>query len=49
MKDEGQREEVSSEILRLIAPGTPLREGLENVLGAKTGALIRALQERLGK
>ncbi|RAL23305.1 DNA integrity scanning diadenylate cyclase DisA [Thermoflavimicrobium daqui] len=29
-----------SEILRLTAPGTPLREGLDNVLGAKTGALI---------
>lgn len=24
----------------MIAPGTPLREGLDNVLGAKTGALI---------
>lgn len=26
--------------LALVAPGTPLREGLENVLRAKTGALI---------
>lgn len=26
--------------LRLIAPGTPLREGLENILRAKTGGLI---------
>jgi diadenylate cyclase len=27
-------------ILRIMAPGTPLREGLENVLRAKTGGLI---------
>lgn len=27
-------------LLKLVAPGTPLREGLENVLRAKTGALI---------
>ncbi|OPJ54933.1 DNA integrity scanning diadenylate cyclase DisA [Alkalithermobacter paradoxus] len=26
--------------LKILAPGTPLREGLENVLRAKTGALI---------
>ena len=30
------------EILKLVAPGTELREGLENVLKAKTGALIVA-------
>lgn len=29
-----------SDVLRFIAPGTPLREGLENVLRAKTGGLI---------
>ena len=29
-----------TEILKLIAPGTPIREGLENILRAKTGALI---------
>ncbi len=29
-----------TEILKLIAPGTPLREGLDNILKAKTGALI---------
>ncbi|HET7522416.1 MAG TPA: DNA integrity scanning protein DisA, partial [Bacillales bacterium] len=29
-----------SEILRLVAPGTPLREGIDNVLRAKTGGLI---------
>lgn len=28
------------EILKLIAPGTPIRNGLENILNAKTGALI---------
>ncbi len=28
------------DILRLISPGTPIREGLENILKAKTGALI---------
>jgi len=27
-------------VLKLIAPGTPIREGLENILKAKTGALI---------
>ncbi|KRQ86076.1 DNA integrity scanning protein DisA [Caloramator mitchellensis] len=27
-------------VLRLVAPGTPLREGLENILKAKTGGLI---------
>lgn len=28
------------EILRIVAPGTTLREGLDNILKAKTGALI---------
>ncbi|WP_073165132.1 DNA integrity scanning diadenylate cyclase DisA [Desulfofundulus australicus] len=28
------------QLLRTVAPGTPLREGLENILRAKTGALI---------
>lgn len=27
-------------VLKIVAPGTPLREGLENILKAKTGALI---------
>jgi len=40
VKKEDKIEEMSNEILRLIAPGTALREGLDNVLGAKTGALI---------
>ncbi|UTR12483.1 DNA integrity scanning diadenylate cyclase DisA [Evansella sp. LMS18] len=29
-----------SEVLQLISPGTPLREGIDNVLRAKTGGLI---------
>jgi diadenylate cyclase len=40
VKEEGRNEPMSNDILRLIAPGTPFREGLDNVLGAKTGALI---------
>ncbi|TCS94233.1 DNA integrity scanning diadenylate cyclase DisA [Hazenella coriacea] len=40
MKEEATKETVISETLRLIAPGTAFREGLDNVLGAKTGALI---------
>ena len=27
-------------ILKILCPGTPLREGLENILRAKTGGLI---------
>ncbi len=34
------RETEVVEILKLIAPGTPIREGLENILKAKTGALL---------
>lgn len=29
-----------TEVLKTVAPGTPIREGLENILKAKTGALI---------
>ncbi|MDF2724392.1 MAG: dna integrity scanning protein disa [Paenibacillus sp.] len=39
MKEDTKRD-VMTQILRLVAPGTPFREGLENVLRAKTGALI---------
>ena len=39
MKD-GKHQEALSEILRFVAPGTPFREGLENVLRAETGGLI---------
>ncbi len=28
------------EILKKIAPGTPIRDGLENILKARTGALL---------
>ncbi|MCT4586084.1 MAG: DNA integrity scanning diadenylate cyclase DisA [Peptostreptococcaceae bacterium] len=34
------KDEKSLNFFKMIAPGTPLREGLENVLRAKTGALI---------
>lgn len=34
------KEEDIIETLKLVAPGTSLREGLENILRAKTGALI---------
>jgi len=34
------KDEVITEILKLIAPGTKIREGLENILKAKTGGLI---------
>ena len=34
------KEDPISEILKKIAPGTPIREGLENILKAKTGALL---------
>lgn len=36
---EEQKEQID-EMLTRIAPGTALREGLDNILGAKTGALI---------
>ena len=29
-----------TDLLKLIAPGTPIRDGLENILRAKTGALL---------
>jgi len=29
-----------TEVLKLISPGTAIRDGLENILKAKTGALI---------
>ena len=34
------KEDKITEILKLIAPGTPIRYGLENILRAKTGALL---------
>lgn len=38
--DEKSRSTFINEVLKLVAPGTPLREGLDNVLRAKTGGLI---------
>ena len=35
-----KKEELITEVLKTIAPGTPIRDGLENILKAKTGALI---------
>ena len=35
----GKEDNVTA-ILKLIAPGTPIRDGLENILRAKTGALL---------
>ncbi|MCL6454737.1 MAG: DNA integrity scanning diadenylate cyclase DisA [Alicyclobacillus sp.] len=40
MRDENLRETTIHKILRLVAPGTALREGIENILRAKTGGLI---------
>ncbi len=33
-------QETMNQLLQMVAPGTPFREGLENVLRAKTGGLI---------
>jgi diadenylate cyclase len=40
MQIERYKDEQLLELLRIMAPGTPLREGLENILKARTGALI---------
>ncbi|GAX89350.1 DNA integrity scanning diadenylate cyclase DisA [Effusibacillus lacus] len=40
MREEIKKDTMINKLLRLTAPGTSLREGLENVLRAKTGALI---------
>ncbi len=40
MRNEGLRDDVLLNCLKMLAPGTPIREGLENVLKAKTGGLI---------
>ncbi len=34
------KEDNITAILKLIAPGTTIRDGLENILRAKTGALL---------
>lgn len=34
------KEDNITEILKLIAPGTPIRNGLENILRARTRSII---------
>ena len=34
------KEDNITEILKLIAPGTPIRDGLENILRARTRSFI---------
>lgn len=40
MREDVKRETMINKILRMVAPGTVLREGIENILRAKTGGLI---------
>ncbi|SDE59097.1 diadenylate cyclase [Paenibacillus sp. UNCCL117] len=40
MSKEDSKRDVMSQLLQLVAPGTSFRDGLENVLRAKTGGLI---------
>ncbi|MFX3624943.1 MAG: DNA integrity scanning diadenylate cyclase DisA [Ectobacillus sp.] len=40
MEESKQRAKSIMNILQLVAPGTPLREGIDNVLRAQTGGLI---------
>jgi diadenylate cyclase len=40
MEEKRPQQKSMSEILQLIAPGTPIREGIDNVLRANTGGLI---------
>lgn len=40
MRDDAIRETTINKILRVVAPGSVLREGIENILRAKTGGLI---------
>ncbi|SFU68156.1 DNA integrity scanning diadenylate cyclase DisA [Alicyclobacillus macrosporangiidus] len=40
MREDSKREAAINKILRMVAPGTVLREGIENILRAKTGGLI---------
>lgn len=37
---EANHNETMNQLLQLVAPGTPFRDGLENVLRAKTGGLL---------
>ncbi len=38
--DHSNKRAFINDVLKLVAPGTPLREGIDNVLRAKTGGLI---------
>ncbi|RXJ03013.1 DNA integrity scanning protein DisA [Anaerobacillus alkaliphilus] len=38
--DHSNKTAFINDVLKLVAPGTPLREGIDNVLRAKTGGLI---------
>ena len=40
MRQERIVDETMLETLKILSPGTPLREGLENILRARTGAII---------
>ncbi len=40
MRTEENRQAVIKDALKMVAPGTVLREGLENILRAKTGGLV---------
>ena len=40
MENKKLGEHTVSEVLQFIAPGTPIREGIDNVLRANTGGLI---------
>ena len=40
MSKEENNQDIMNNLLQLVAPGTHFRQGLENVLSAKTGALI---------
>lgn len=42
------KDENISKILKLIAPGTPIRDGLENILRAKTRSFIINNRSRSG-
>ena len=39
-ENKAKKDEILTSILKIIAPGTKFREGLDNILKAKTGALI---------
>ena len=38
--EKAKKDNIKIDILKMIAPGTPLRYGLDNILKAKTGALL---------